>query len=125
MDGKYEPYTAENGIINQITCLDTLAQNEVLERNNCHILEVTHALMFSMGLPKLYLGDAMLTAAYLINKMPSSVLGYKPPIELLMGSTSAHIVPPKVFGCVCFVHDHGRSKGKLGPKGLKCVFIGY
>lgn len=57
MDGKYEPYTAENGIINQITCLDTLAQNEVLERNNCHILEVTHALMFSMGLPKHYWGD--------------------------------------------------------------------
>lgn len=85
MDGKYEPYTAENGIINQITCLDTLAQNEVLERNNCHILEVTHALMFSMGLPKLYLGDAMLTAAYLINKMPSSVLGYKPPSKITYG----------------------------------------
>lgn len=65
--------------------------------------------MFSMEFAKHFWEDAVLTEAYLINRMRSSVFGNKPPIELLC-STSALSIPPKVFGCVGFVHDHGRSK---------------
>lgn len=77
---EFQDYLAENGIINQITCVDTPAQNGVAERKNRHLLEVARALMFSTGLSKSYLGDAVLTGAYLINRMPSSVLDYKSPI---------------------------------------------
>lgn len=117
---------AEQGIIHQTSCVDTPAQNGVAERKNRHLLEVARSLMFTMGVPKHYWGDAVLTAAYLINRMPSRVLDYyyKTPLEVLQG-TSSYLVPPKVFGCVCFVHDHRRTSGKLDPRALKCVFIGY
>jgi len=32
---------------------------------------------------------------------------------------------PKVFGCVRFVHNHSPNRGKLNPRALKCIFIGY
>ncbi|MBJ4159980.1 hypothetical protein JGD54_25530, partial [Salmonella enterica subsp. enterica serovar Typhimurium] len=78
--------------------------------------------MFTMNLPKPYWGDAILAAAYLINRMPLKALNLKSPLAILKGH-SDYIVPPKVFGCVCFVHT--RNTGKLDPKALKCVFIGY
>ncbi|RDX80742.1 hypothetical protein CR513_38674, partial [Mucuna pruriens] len=34
-------------------------------------------------------------------------------------------VPPKVFGCVCFVHDVSLSRNKLSTRAIKCVFLGY
>jgi hypothetical protein len=34
-------------------------------------------------------------------------------------------VPPKVFGCTCFVHDYRNSVGKLDPRAIKCIFVGY
>ena len=77
--------------------------------------------MFTMNVPKAYWGDAVLSAAYLINRMPLKTLGFKSLLEILHG-TNSYTIPPKVFGCVCFVH---RSVGKLDPRALKCVFVGY
>ncbi|RDX85032.1 hypothetical protein CR513_33831, partial [Mucuna pruriens] len=34
-------------------------------------------------------------------------------------------VPPKVFGCVCFVHDVSPGRDKLSARAIKCVFLGY
>ena len=56
--------------------------------------------------------------------MPSRVLSFKTPIECLSG-TNSFIVPPKVFGCTCFVHDYRNSVGKLDPRAIKCIFVGY
>jgi hypothetical protein len=69
-------------------------------------------------------GEAVMTAAYLINRMPLRVLGNKSPIECLIGKLH-FVVPPKVFGSVCFVRDHRASIGKLDPRSLKCIFVGY
>ncbi|KAJ9553705.1 hypothetical protein OSB04_017750 [Centaurea solstitialis] len=32
---------------------------------------------------------------------------------------------PKIFGCVCYVHDHRPGHNKLDPRAIKCVFLGY
>jgi hypothetical protein len=56
--------------------------------------------------------------------MPSRVLNFKTPIECLTGANS-FVVPPKVFGCTCFVHDYRNSVGKLDPRAIKCIFVGY
>jgi hypothetical protein len=56
--------------------------------------------------------------------MPSRILGMKSPAELLLGKCDFK-VPPKVFGCVCFVKDHRPTVGKLDPQATKCIFVGY
>ena len=117
-------YTSDHGIIHQTTCSGTPPQNGVAERKNRHLLEVARSLMFQMNVPKYLWSEAVMTAAYLINLMPSRILGMKAPIELLLGQREFK-VPPRVFGCVCFVKDHRPSMGKLDPQAVKCVFVGY
>lgn len=76
-------YFEKHGIIRQTTCIDTTQQNGVAERKNRHLLEVARALLFTMNVSKFYWGDVVLTAMYLINRMPSRVLAFKCPIDML------------------------------------------
>ncbi|KAL8167878.1 hypothetical protein V2J09_009377 [Rumex salicifolius] len=32
---------------------------------------------------------------------------------------------PKLFDCTSFVHNHHPHRGKLDPKAIKCIFLGY
>jgi len=63
-------YLENNGIIHQSSCPNTPQQNGVAERKNRHLHEVARALRFAMNVPKYLWGEAILTAAYLINRMP-------------------------------------------------------
>ncbi|WJZ93160.1 hypothetical protein VitviT2T_012120 [Vitis vinifera] len=85
--------------------------------------------MFSMNVPKLFWGQAVLTAAYLINRMPFRVLKFQTPCQTLLKSflTTRLIstVPPKIFGCSVFVHINQQHRSKLDPRSLKCIFLGY
>ena len=121
---EFDEYLSSFGIIHQTTCPGTSEQNGLAERKNRHLLEITRCIMMAMNVSKFLWSEAVMTAAYLMNRMPSRVLGYKTPIECLTGRTT-YVVPPKVFGCVCFVKDYRPSIGKLDPRAVKCVFVGY
>ena len=120
-------YLVNEGIVHQSSCVNTPQQNGIAERKNRHLLDVARSLMFSTNVPKCFWGEAVLTAAYLINRMPSSVLNFQTPCQVLLSSyPNTRLltnIPPRVFGCTAFVHIYNQSK--LDPKSLKCVFIGY
>lgn len=107
-----DEYLSSYGIIHQTTCPGTSEQNGLAERKNRHLLEIARCMMFAMNVPKFLWSEAVMTAAYLMNRMPSRVVGYKTPIECLTGNTT-YVVPPKVFGCTCFVKDYRPSVSKL------------
>ena len=71
------------------------------------------------------MGDALLTVCHLINYMPSSVLNNQIPYFILNPKQDLHIVPLRVFGSTCFVHDLKLGKNKLSTKSLKFIFLGY
>jgi len=70
---------ASKGIIHQSSCAHTPQQNGVAERKNRHLIETARTLLIHMNVPLYLWGDAVLTACYLINRMPSSVLNFKIP----------------------------------------------
>ena len=73
----------QNDILHQTSCVDTPAQNGVVERKNRHLLETARALSFNMHVPKHLWADAISTACFLINRMPSSVFNWDNPYHIL------------------------------------------
>ncbi|RVW64351.1 Retrovirus-related Pol polyprotein from transposon TNT 1-94 [Vitis vinifera] len=122
-------YLLENGIVHQSSCIDTPQQNGVAERKNRHLMEVARSLMIASNVPKQLWGEAVLTATYLINRMPSRILQFKTPCQILLAAyPSARIIssiPIKVFGCTAFVHIHKSQRSKLDPTTTKCIFLEY
>ncbi|CAL9019273.1 unnamed protein product [Prunus brigantina] len=59
------------GIIHETSCVGTPQQNGVAKRKNRDLLEKTRSLMFQMNVPKRFWSQAVVTAAYLINRLPS------------------------------------------------------
>ena len=115
--------------MHQSSCVDTPQQNGVTERKNKHLFEVTRSLLLQMSVPKTYWGEAVLTATFLINRMPSQVSYFKFPIDVLSKSfpnfEGIGTLSPKIFGCVSFIHIPKQSRDKLEPRALRCVFLGY
>ena len=48
------PYLASSGIIHQTFCVDTPQQNEIAERTNLHLLDVTRSMLFLLNIQKTY-----------------------------------------------------------------------
>ena len=61
----------ENGITKQLTISYTLQQNGVVERRNITLFGMVRSMMAQANLPIFFWGDALLTAAYILNCMPS------------------------------------------------------
>ncbi|RVW83945.1 Retrovirus-related Pol polyprotein from transposon TNT 1-94 [Vitis vinifera] len=103
-------------------------QNGVAERKNRHLLEVVRASLIAAKTPISYWGEAITSAAYLINRVPSSSINFQTPLQALTNVVVAPTVPnlpPRVFGCVAFVHLHKHQRTKLTSHALQCVFVGY
>lgn len=119
----------QKGIIHESSRVDTPQQNSVAERKMRHLLNVTRALLHQHSVPKFFWGEAVLTATYLINRVPSRVLGHLSPFQCLSShfpELSLHAsLPLKVFGSVAFVHVFKHHMDKFDPRALKCVFLGY
>ena len=74
-------------------------------------------------------GERLYSHQHVINKISSRVFGCKSPLETLsqfyLDIRSSFNLAPRVFECTSFVHIHNHNRGKLDPKALKCVFVGY
>ncbi|RVW93089.1 Retrovirus-related Pol polyprotein from transposon TNT 1-94 [Vitis vinifera] len=108
-------YLQNHGIIHISSCVDTPQQNGVAERKNRHLLEVARCLMFSSNVPNYFWGEAILTATYLINRMPSRVLTFQSPRQLFLKQfphthAASSDLPLKVFGCTAFVHVYPQNQ---------------
>jgi hypothetical protein len=124
-ESSFQEFLTSRGIIHQTSCVRTPQQNGIAERKNGPILAIARALMLQMHVPKPFWADVVLTATYLLNRMPSRVLKGKSPFEILFADKSPFSVPLKVFGCVSFVHNLNPSRDKLDPRAHKCIFLGY
>ena len=78
---EFENYCAEHGIRMLKTEPETPQHNGVAERMNRTLNERAKSMRIQAGLPKKFWADAVSTAAYLINRGPSTLLGFKIPEE--------------------------------------------
>ncbi|RVW38645.1 Retrovirus-related Pol polyprotein from transposon RE1 [Vitis vinifera] len=91
----FTSFVSQHGILHQSSCAHTPQQNGVAE------------------------------LCYLINRMPSSILHDQIPHSLIFPTQPLYFLPPRVFGCTCFVHTLTLGEDKLSAKATKCIFLGY
>ena len=112
-------------IVHQTTCPYTSQQNGVAERKHRHLLDMVRTLLLAMRVPQYLWCEAVLTATYLVNRLPSAALGGAIPLQRLTLAADLFSLPPRVFGCTAFVQDHTPGLSKLAPRAQKGVFVGY
>ncbi|KAL0415516.1 UNVERIFIED_CONTAM: Retrovirus-related Pol polyprotein from transposon TNT 1-94 [Sesamum latifolium] len=87
----------EFGIKRHKTNPYTPQQNGVAERMNRTLLNKVRCLLISSGLPKSFWGEALLTAAYLVNRSPSVPLLGKTP-ECVWSQSDIDLSSLRIFG---------------------------
>ncbi|GJX46909.1 retrotransposon protein, putative, ty1-copia subclass, partial [Tanacetum coccineum] len=95
-----------------------------LERRNRTLLDIVRSMMSQTTLPKSFWGYALETAARILNMVPTKKVE-KTPYEVWHGQ-APKLSYLKVWGCEALVKRDTLTKpGKLEPRSIKCIFIGY
>ena len=72
--GEYESpfgeFCLQHGIIHQTTAPYSSQQNGVVKRKNRTLKEMINPILISFGLPQNLWGEAILSANYILNKLP-------------------------------------------------------
>ena len=119
---EFNKFCEEHGIIHQCSAPRTPEQNGLTERKNRTYLEMVNALLLHAKLPFNLWGEALLATCHIVNRIltkKNQISSY----ELWKGRKS-NIGYFKVWGCLAYCKNND-PKTKLGPRGIKCAFVGY
>lgn len=117
-------FLKRKGIVHQLTVPYSPQQNGSAERFNRSLLDKVRCLLFNANLDDKMWAEAANTAAFLINRSPSSRLSGKIPEEVWSGN-KVNLKYLRVFGCEAFAHIDDCKRKKLDPKSKKLIFLGY
>jgi hypothetical protein len=121
---EFDEYCAGHGIRREKTVPRTPQQNGVAERMNRTIMERARSMLVNAGLPKQFWAEAVNTAAYLINRGPSTAIECKLP-EDEWTEKEVKLSHLRIFGCVSYVHVNAENRSKLDAKSKRCFLLGY
>ena len=68
---QFKGFYDEKGIVRQLTIFYTPQQNDVAKRKNKTLLDMVKSMMAQANLLIFFWGDALLTATYILNRVPS------------------------------------------------------
>ena len=98
-------------------------QNGVAERMNRTIADRVRCLLIDSGLHKKFWAGAVVTAAYLLNRMPVRNNTRYP--EEIWSNKIPNLKHIRIFGCKVMVHMPKEQRTKFAPKSIECIFVGY
>jgi len=123
VNNKFSQYLQKNGIVHQKTVCYGPEQNGVAERMNRTLVEKVRCMLIDSGLSEQFWAEAMLTAAYLLNRVPCRKQSKSP--EELWSNRKPNLKYLRVFGCKAFVHIPKQKRSKLDVKSQECIMLGY
>jgi hypothetical protein len=97
--------------------------NGVVERKNRTLKDLANAMLDCSGLSNSWWGEAILTAYFLLNRVPSSKGNITPYEGWKCRNPTLEFLGP--WGCLAKVNVSAYKKQKLGPKTVDCIFLGY
>lgn len=116
--------TTKAGLKHRVTMPYTPQQNGSAERENRILMEAARSMLFAKDLPEFLWGEAVNTAAYVLNRTGPTMVNGSTPYELWTGKKTSvnHL---RVFGTDCFVHVPDQKRHKLQRKAVKGILVGY
>ncbi|KAF5388093.1 hypothetical protein D9615_000300 [Tricholomella constricta] len=123
--GDLKAHFISRGIQHQVTAPYAHAQNGKAECYIRTLEETAQTLLAESGLPSSFFGDAVLTAQYLRNRLPSSTLPSGSTPFFVMENCKPDLSHLRVWGCQCFVLIPAKIRPKGGPKRFEAIFVGY
>lgn len=121
--GVLAQYCTRKGITRQVSTAYSPEQNGRAERLNRTLIERARALLLEHRLPKAVWSEAIITAAYLRNRVPGTAQN-STPYELFYGQKPdmSHL---RVYGCKAFVYVEKGDRDKLDPVSEEHALVGY
>jgi len=110
------------GIDRHFTVRKIPQQNGIGEKMNKTLLEKVCCMLSNVELPKNFWAEALVYACYLVNRLPSSVIGGKTPLKVWSGKAAQDYDSLRVFGCPAYYHV---KEDKLDLRAKKGVFVGF
>ena len=111
----------EEGIVRHFTVRNTPQQNGVAERLNRTLLEKVRCMLSNAGLGREFWAEAVTYACHLVNRLPSTAIGGKTPLEMWFGKPATDYDSLHVFGSTAYYHV---KESKLDPRAKRAVFMG-
>ncbi|RVW63516.1 Retrovirus-related Pol polyprotein from transposon TNT 1-94 [Vitis vinifera] len=84
----FDEFCRKEGIVRHRTVRHTPQQNGVAERMNQTLVQRARCMRIDAGLSKKFWAEAVNTAAYLVNRSPSTAIDFKTPQEVWSGKPS-------------------------------------
>lgn len=121
---KFKEFFERHGIQHQTSIPYTPQQNGLAERTIRTITEKARCMLQDAGLNKRYWAEALHTAAYIKNRMTSTILENKSPIEIWTGM-KPDISHFRVFGSKAMAFIPKEKRQKFDAKSKEYIFVGY
>ena len=103
----------EHGVVHHFTVRETPQQNGVSERMNQTLIQKVHCMLSNTGLGKQFWAETLEYTHHLINRLPSSAIGGKIPIEVWYGKPATNYDSLHIFGYSAYYHI---KELKLDPR---------
>ena len=112
-----------HGIIHDKTAPYSPEMNGKAERKNRTLTESVVAILLNSGAASHWWGEILLTACYVLNRVPKSKSKISP-YEILK-NRQPNISYFRTWGCLAYVRIPDPKRIKLASRAYECVFIGY
>jgi transposase InsO family protein len=121
--GPFAKFLEECGIVPQYTMPGSPTMNGVAERRNRTLKDMVRSMITHSTLPESLWGEALKTAAYILNRVPTKATD-KTPYELWTGKMPSlkHL---HIWGCPAEARPYRPNEKKLDARTISCYFIGY
>lgn len=121
INAELKTFLKQEGIQVQYTVAYSPQQNGVAERKNRLLMEMVRCMMIDAEMPNKYWGEAIITANYLQNRLPTKATERTP--HELWFTKKSNVNQLRIFGCTAFAHIPKEQRRKLNVKELR--FVGY
>jgi len=125
LESNFQKFLSDRGISHRRSVARRPQQNGKAERMNLTLQNMLRCLLIHSSAPLEFSAEALDTACYILNRVPSSSINGQVPWERWIGKRLGDnaYLELRTFGCQAWAKTDDTKK--LADQGEECIFLGY